>query len=184
MRLVHLRLEASPPTAGVREILLGVAAVKARAEQLALFAQGRKREARAAEAVFAQLRAELGNEAVRKAVLRDGHLPEDQFEWVAWEKPAVVPGEIVAAPTLVRRIAAAPARLTPWQHNLRDDGWHISGVELGGVIKTYGPFVFSGRWWRDDLHREYIFAETKRGECLWLFYDRRARKWFEQGRVE
>jgi protein ImuB len=34
------------------------------------------------------------------------------------------------------------------------------------------------------VHREYHFAEMKRGECLWIYYDRRRRRWFVQGQVE
>jgi protein ImuB len=38
--------------------------------------------------------------------------------------------------------------------------------------------------WRTEVQREYAFAEAKRGECLWLYYDRQRRRWFIQGAVE
>jgi len=45
--------------------------------------------------------------------------------------------------------------------------------------------VVSGGWWNGNgVHREYHFAETGRGDLLWVFYDRPRRRWFLQGRVE
>ena len=32
--------------------------------------------------------------------------------------------------------------------------------------------------------RDYYFVETRRGEVLWVYYDRRRRGWFLHGRVE
>jgi protein ImuB len=34
------------------------------------------------------------------------------------------------------------------------------------------------------VHREYHFAETHRGDCLWVYYDRARRRWFQHGAVE
>jgi len=34
------------------------------------------------------------------------------------------------------------------------------------------------------VRREYHFAETQRGELLWIYYDRTRRRWFLHGRVE
>ncbi len=96
-------------------------------------------------------------------------------------RPEPMPPDRIA---LIRRIWRSPIHLRPCQHNVRDDGWLLSGLEQGGVIRMHGPYVFSGHWWREDLQRDYVFAETKRGECLWMFYDRRARRWFEQGMIE
>jgi hypothetical protein len=47
-----------------------------------------------------------------------------------------------------------------------------------------GPYVVCGAWWRTEVQREYAFAKAKRGECLWLYYDRQRRRWFIQGAVE
>jgi hypothetical protein len=47
-----------------------------------------------------------------------------------------------------------------------------------------GPHVVSGGWWQTGFVREYAFARTKRGECLWVYYDRKARRWYVQGLVE
>jgi protein ImuB len=41
-----------------------------------------------------------------------------------------------------------------------------------------------GDSWRHETERDYYFAETRRGDLLWVYYDRRRRRWFLQGRVE
>src|SRR5207247_1246017 len=50
--------------------------------------------------------------------------------------------------------------------------------------KLTGPYVFSGGWWNREIQREYYFAETRRGDLLWLYYDRVRRRWFWQGMIE
>ena len=50
--------------------------VAASREQLAMFASKPRRDLRAANEALARVRAELGDDAVVRAVLRDGHLPE------------------------------------------------------------------------------------------------------------
>lgn len=85
---------------------------------------------------------------------------------------------------LVRRIFDRPAPLPPRPHHLRDDGWLIKGPGHGAVVKFVGPYVVSGGWWVRLVHREYHFAETRRGDVLWVYYDRERRRWFLQGRVE
>ena len=52
------------------------------------------------------------------------------------------------------------------------------------VFRADGPYVVSGGWWQGEMHREYYFAETKSGRILWVFFDRRRRRWFLQGEVE
>jgi protein ImuB len=170
----------------VKEIRLGAESVPARAEQLALFFERPRRDLAAANAALAELRAELGNDAVCKAALGDGHFPEAQFEW----SPLTSIGAPRAAPRtegvlpLVRRIHAEPLLVPPVRGSLHDDGWLLSGLEYGSVMDMHGPYVMSGGWWQASVAREYAYARTKRGECLWVFYDRRARRWFVQGMIE
>jgi protein ImuB len=188
LRLLHLRLEASPPRAGVREIRLGVVGVPAQAEQLTLFREGARRDLRAGSQALAQLRAELGEGAVRRAVLRDGHLPETQFGWAPQDRVVAPRAQAGRARVLVRRIHSRPLEIPPHRSAVHDDGWLISGLEYGAVLKMHGPFVMSGGWWLGDAAhafvRQYAFADMRRGDCLWLYYDRVRRRWFIQGAVE
>ena len=72
----------------------------------------------------------------------------------------------------------------PPHRSTHDDGWVVSGLSYGAVLKLHGPYLLSGGWWRKEVRRDYSFAETKRGECLWLYYDRERRRWYLQGLVQ
>ena len=188
LRLVHLRLTGQPPVAPVNAVRVWADDAPASREQLALFASRPRRDLRAADEAVAQLRAELGDDAVVRAVLRDGHLPEASF---GWERLVHV---VPAQPTprlvqpLVRRLLARPQPLPPQARQARDDGWLLSGLEHGAVVRIVGPYIVSGGWWAHEdgvaTHREYHFAELRRGDCLWVYYDRTRRRWFWQGSVE
>lgn len=201
--LVRLRLEHQPPSAGVVAIRLWADDVPATREQLALFAERPRRDLRAADVALAKLRAELGDDAVVRPVLRDAHLPEHQYGWAPIER-VILPRPRAASPlVLVRRVLTRPRLLPPQSPRVRDDGWVLSGLEHGTVTNIVGPYVVSGGWWLagqrpvgdpilasvDDptaalaagIHREYHFADTRRGDCLWLFHDPARRRWFLQG---
>jgi protein ImuB len=79
---------------------------------------------------------------------------------------------------------AKPVPLPAESRRTHDDGWLILGPKHGTIDKLTGPYVFSGGWWNREIQREYYFAETRRGDLLWLYYDRVRRKWFWQGTVE
>ena len=192
LRLVHLRLEGAPPIAGVIEIRVWADDLAATREQLALFAQRPRRDLRAAAEAIARLRAELGDDAVVRPVLRDGHLPEARFGWepattVAIPRPRPSPVRL-----LIRRVLSRPRILPPQSSHVRptgsNDGWLLAGLEQGSVTRIDGPFVVSGGWWAPspggEVQRDYHFAETRRGDCLWLYFDRRRRRWFQHGAVE
>ncbi|MCA9521178.1 MAG: DNA polymerase Y family protein [Myxococcales bacterium] len=183
LRLVRLRLESAPPPAAVIQLRVEAEDVAATREQLLLFAQRPKRDLRLAHEALAMLRAEFGNQAVAKPVLRDAHLPEATFALEPFEE-LKLPRVGHPRPQLVRRIFSRPRELPVQAADVRDDGWLLSGLEQGPVVRVVGPFVISGGWWLGDVHREYHFAETRRGKLLWVFYDRRRRRWFVQGEVQ
>jgi protein ImuB len=200
--LARLRLVGAPPAAPVNAIRVWADDVAATREQLALFAARPRRDLRAADEALARVRAELGDDAVVRAVLRDGHLPEASFGWerlvhavhaAPTAAPAAAPTAApAAAPTatptaarpLVRRLLPRPQPLPPQARQVRDDGWLLTGLEHGSVLRIKGPYIVSGGWWAGEVHREYHFAELRRGDCLWVYYDRNRRRWFWQGGVE
>jgi protein ImuB len=185
LRLVHLRVTGTPPAAPINAARVWADDVAASREQLAMFASRPRRDLRSANEALASVRAELGDDAVVRAVLREGHLPEASF---GWEPLAAV---VAASPQpklvrpLVRRLHTRPQMLPPQARQVRDDGWLLSGLEHGAVVRIVGPYVVSGGWWQQhELHREYHFAELRRGDCLWVYYDRNRRRWFCHGAVE
>lgn len=185
LRLVHLRWSGQPLAAPANAMRVWADDTEATREQLALFAQRPRRDLRVANDAVARLRAELGDDAIVRAVMREGHLPEASF---AWQRLAQVvparPAKADDAPLpLIRRVFARPRPL-PMQPRLgRDDGWLLSGLEQGPVARIYGPFVISGGWWAREQHRAYHYAVLQRGDCMWVYYDRRRRRWFWQGVV-
>jgi type III secretion system HrpE/YscL family protein len=182
--LVRLRLEHQPPVAGVVEVRVWADDVEATREQLALFAEKPRRDLRAADVALARLRAELGDDAVVRAVIRPGHLPEARYGWERLDAVVAPRPRLDRPRALVRRVFARPLLLPPQSPNVRDDGWVLSGLAHGTVTNIVGPYILSGGWWSSEVHREYHFAEIRRGDCLWLFYDRARRRWFQHGAVE
>jgi protein ImuB len=170
--LVRLEMERQALPAGVSGIALTAHGLPASPEPGRLFAAHTRRDLPAAGRALARLRAALGEDAVVRARLRAGHLPEARFAWepVDGLTPAAPPRGTVPTPRpLVRRILARPAPIPRAPQHRRDGG---------------GPYVVSGGWWARDVHREYHFVETARGELLWVYYDQRRRGWYLHGRVE
>ncbi len=190
--LVRLRLEAAPPLeAGVVEMRASVEEVPAREEQLRLFAALVKRDLAKGAQALARVRAELGERAVGRFVLREGHLPEAR---IAFEPGVDIdpPAPSTDVPrSLVRRLHARPLRLpSPGgaffdKRVNREDGWQPRLPEQGPIVALVGPHVVSGGWWQKrELRRDYYFARTRRGDWLWVFYEPDRRLWFECGVVE
>ncbi|MBI4280547.1 MAG: DNA polymerase Y family protein [Armatimonadetes bacterium] len=196
---------------GITEIDLVAVGTPATPEQIRFFVEHPRRDPAAANRAIARLRAEFGEEAVVRARLRSGHLPEARFAWEPVRALAPAnsrqptprdPGGEPHPPTpagafgdpegetpgpvrpLVRRILSGPVPLLPPPRALHDDGWLALGLEHGAVDEIIGPYIVSGGWWVREVHREYHFVETRRGDLLWVYYDRRRRRWFLCGRVE
>jgi protein ImuB len=182
--LVRLRLESLKLTAGVIEIALKAEFSAATREQLRLFAEQPKRDLDAANRALARLRAEFGEQAVVRAALKDGHLPEARFAWEPLDQVKLAKPNRDAPQMLVRRIAAKPIMLPGSPTHTHEDGWLLLGPKYGSVERLIGPYIFSGGWWHREIQREYYYAETRRGDLLWIYYDRIRRRWFLQGAVE
>jgi protein ImuB len=184
LELVRLRLDALRKLPdGVVEVVLYAESTAATREQIGLFARRPRRDPGAANRALARVRAELGNDAVVRARLRDGHLPEASFRWEAVEGVAAPRPREADRSGLVRRIYARPVPLASRARH-EPDGWMPRSLEQGPVVRVLGPYVVSGGWWRKAAHREYHFTETRKGEILWVYYDRPRRRWYLQGRVE
>lgn len=168
MDLVRLRLAATALPSGAVEVAVALTPVPATEEQLRLFEQKPRRDLAAADRALARIRADLGDAAVVRASLREGHLPEAAFAWEPVLRttlprarpapPSVVNAASAAfvanpadaaegrAPPLVRRILASPLALPPRPRH-EPDGWMLNGFEHGPVVRFQGPFVAAGGWW-------------------------------------
>lgn len=181
--LIRLRFEKYSLSSGVTELTLEAAPAKAKTKQLELFRKKPKRNLEAADRAFARLRALFGDDAVMKAHLREGHLPEARFEWERLEHLSAPKPRRVKIRPLIRRILTRPMSLpSRADHSSRDR--FIPGIPDGSVRELVGPYVVSGGWWLRRVHREYYFARTSRNRWLWIYYDRMRRRFFMQGAVE
>jgi protein ImuB len=147
-----------------------------------MFARKPKRDLGAARRAIARLRAALGDRAVVRAALRDGHLPEARFEWQPLDGVGEPHPRDVPLRPLIRRIEPRPVPLPP-RAPREPDGWLLRGVDHGPVTRFVGPFVMSGGWWHHEIARDYYFGELRSGALYWFYYDRRRRRWFLQGQV-
>ncbi|MBI5527480.1 MAG: DNA polymerase Y family protein [Deltaproteobacteria bacterium] len=193
MDLIRLRLDTLELPDLVREIRATLIPAAEEPEQL-LLVDRPARDPAAAERALARLRTEFGDHAVVRARLRERHLPEHRFVWepVARVAPAQpVPAGL--AGTLVRRLYASPLEVSSCQLPVasrqspvatHDSRLQPSAPVLVPTAFLGGPYRLSGGWWRRPVERDYYFVETRRGEVLWVFYDRVRRRWFLHGRVE
>lgn len=182
--LIRLRLEVVRLRSPAVELALRVGVVPATREQLRLFEeQQSRRDLAAAGRAFARLRAEMGEGAVVRARLRDAHLPGARFEWEPLVAAVLPHPRTVTPRPLVRRIFAPP-RILPPRPRHEPDGWLLRGEDHGAVSRFIGPYLLSGGWWAGDVRRDYYFAQMRRGDVLWVYYDRRRRRWYLEGQVE
>jgi protein ImuB len=167
--LLRLRLEAltlRAPPVGFEVVAEGARAPHA---QLELFAAKMRRDLRAADRALASVRAELGDDAVVRAVLRDGHLPLARFTWEPLARLAEPQPDPAAELQLVRRLRAQPERF----------------VATAGAIESWcGPYRIAGGWWQREVQRDEFFAHQRDGGVLWVFRDRIGDRWYRQGGVE
>ena len=177
--LIALRLQALDLSAGVDELAVDAAHVRAHADQETLFRTHKRRDPAAGAEALARIRAQFGNHTVVHAVLRDEHLPEAQFRWqpvaeIVLPRPdASRDQEPPAMSWLVRRVLRQPV-----------------AVPQPGYA-AHGPFLISGGWWHvhgtrlpggDD--RAYYFVRSPNGTLEWVYYDRLTGRWYLQGWVE
>ena len=185
MNLVRLRLESLALGAGVVEVRVAGRAVATAAVQQGLFIERPRRDRAAAERALARVCAEFGDDAVARALLCEAHLPEARFAWEpVGTVPLPEPREVACRP-MVRRIHARPLALPPaLEPDPEPRGRLVHGGEAGYVRDLAGPYLVSGGWWRSAVHREYYFVRMRDGDMLWIYYDRRRRRWRWQGQVE
>lgn len=168
---------------GVVDVDVEAVGTPALASQGELFVEQSPRDLDAIARAFARLRAEFGERAVVRAVLRNGHLPEARFSWERADAVPVPRARAVQHPSLIRRLYSRPVTFSPGRHRHADTAL-TAHIDDGSVADTLGPFVVSGGWWNREVHREYYYVRTTRGRTLWMYYDRRRQRWFIHGEVE
>lgn len=185
--LLRLKLEGNPLLAPAREIQVTAHGVPGSRQQIRLFLKAQRRDLAAANRALARIRAELGEEVVVRARLTDEHLPEARFTWEPLPHLSRARPSPERKPGLVRRLYSRPVPLRMISQQARE-GQSIRDLHRDQVVRSWGPYVLSGGWWRNSgengIHRRYYFLETPGGKVLWVYYDGHRQRWFLQGQVE
>jgi protein ImuB len=132
LRLIELRLQSISLVSGVVDITLDVEAAVVAHKQLELFVKKPRRDLKAAERAFAQLRAEFGDRVVMRARLRDGHLPEACYEWEPMDKLSEPTPRKIKARHLARRIFDRSMAFVSWARRQGDGRLTDSGAQRNG----------------------------------------------------
>ena len=128
------------------------------------------RDRKAALETLSRLRAEYGEDCLRRAVLCDHPLPGRDFFWHSGkeERDWLDGGERADPPSTdarVRRILSSPVPMTC------RDRWE----------NKQGPYQIDGGWWEPEpYHRQYFFAFQEQ-QTGWLYWDEFQQNWFAQG---
>ncbi len=195
--LVRLRLEGMNLGAGADQVAIELEVLAAPPEVLELFRRRQRRDLAAAMRAVARVRAELGNQAVVRAELQPGHLPEQAYRWLdvgELSMPAPVRPAATDGPTpLVRRLLPHPRPLLsgpPDVARKRGDQLLRAAAGPGGAScvgvapRSHGPHLVSDRWWCGEQRRAYHFVEADGNRLLWVYYDEQKKHWYLQGTVE
>jgi protein ImuB len=176
-KLIRLRIEGMVLADPVVRLVLEAHCVDTTRDQGDLFHVALRRDPQKALAAIADVRAELGNDAVQVAELQNAHLPEEQFAWRRIEQLSVprVAREMRRT-QLARRILHEPMHLS----RLAEDTPFLDA----SLPQVKGPYILSGGWWRSSYRREYYYLEDDAGRILWLYYDEPQKQWMLQGVVE
>jgi protein ImuB len=155
---------------GITGFTLSAERSKSQDEQVELIRSTKSRDRAAAARAFALIRAELGNDAVRRACVRPEHQPEKQYSWetVGGSPPGAGCPLEPSGKVLVRRIFESPRPLPPVP---RPRAYRGCG----------GPYAVSGAWWSRPYSRRYRFIEAANGTILWIFREGESTPWLVQG---
>ena len=164
------------------EIQLDAKTVPATTRQLQLFVKRPHRNLKAADQAFARLRAQFGPDAVVQIKKHPGHLPEARFSFEPAGHTTIPKAIDQRRPTLVRRVFTQPFPLKVCPIPQQDRAWGERDPNPSGPIN--GPYVLSGGWWNREIHREYYFVQTQKGDILWVYFDAKRKQWFIHGTVE
>jgi len=179
LELIRLRLGEIELGGAVEEVDIVARTARAEAEQAALPGHRSVHDLGAAHRALARIRAAYGERSVTKAALREAHLPEASFRWEPIQRAELPSNASSEQPAMIRRVFAKPKPLPSRSPFEPEAGPSLSRNQA--IEHLYGPYRVSGGWWKRLVERDYYYAETDRGDLLWLFYDRPRKRWFLHG---
>jgi protein ImuB len=146
LRLLHLDLQAHPPSAAILSFTLTASPGSTSKVQLGLFSPQLPEPARL-DVTLARIRSFVGEQRVGRAVLEDTHHP-DAFRI----EPFTIPTTHTAVPAPQAQARSARRRLRPPEpvtvtlHQRRPTSFVFRNQRYT-VERAWGPWYFSGNWW-------------------------------------
>jgi protein ImuB len=180
--LVRLRLDNTVLDSGVEGIALHASTVRATMTQRRLFQKHFRRNLAAADKALARVRAEFGPESVVFLKAQEGHLPEAQFSFEPLERVKMPEVICHKERMLIRRIFVRPRPIAVHSVGYSKKFCVADGAK-GFFYNIRGPYILSGGWWHQEIHREYYFAQNDKGRVLWIYRDRKRARWYLHGEV-
>jgi protein ImuB len=149
LKLLHLDLQAHPPSAGVLSVFAHAEPGDRSKVQLGLFAP-QLPEALRLDVTLARIEALVGEERVGRAKLLDGHRPES----FTMERFAV-PNATAKKSAETRHAVALRRCRPPLALFVQHEGQRLAAFSLHGkrytVQEAYGPWRKSGDWWSSGV---------------------------------
>jgi protein ImuB len=146
LRLLHLDLQAHPPSAAILAVTLTADPGATSKVQLGLFSPQLPEPARL-DVTLARIRSFIGDQRIGRAVLEDTHRP-DAFRM----EPFAIPTTPTTAPIPQAQARSARRRLRPPEpvtvtlHQRRPTSFVFRNQRYT-VERAWGPWYFSGNWW-------------------------------------
>jgi len=149
LRLLHLDLQAHPPSAGAVSLSVSAEPGERSKVQMGLFAPQLPEPTRL-DVTLARIAALVGEEHVGRACLRDTHQP-GSFRMERFLVPSSSSRkEVLAGASVALRRYRPPVAI-----HVRMDQRRLSGFSLHGTLyaieKAYGPWRKSGDWWSEQV---------------------------------
>ena len=149
IKLLHLDLEAHPPSASILSLTLTAEPGSTSKVQMGLFSPQLPEPGRL-DVTLARIRAIVGEECVGRAVLRDTHQP-NEFRMEPFEVIAKNVAETaVTQPRVALRQFRPPENISVTLQNERPASFFLQKKRYI-IEKAYGPWRTSGDWWNPEL---------------------------------
>jgi len=153
LRLLHLDLQAHPPSAAILSLTLTADPGATSKVQLGLFSPQLPEPARL-DVTLARIRSFVGDQRIGRAVLEDTHRPDafriEPFTIPTATAAAAIPA--LQAPVPVLSVRSAHRRLRPPEPvtvtlHQRHPTSFVFRNQRYTVERAWGPWYFSGNWW-------------------------------------
>jgi protein ImuB len=177
VKLLHLDLEANPPTTGVVAVTIDAEPGMTSKVQLGLFTPQMPEAARL-EVTLARIRNLVGAGNVGRVVLEDSHR-HDEFRIEPFAVPSAKPSKTEIGCSCAMRLLRPAEPIYVTLQNGRPAAFTFRETRYS-VARAYGPWCTSGEWWSAaqwDSEQWDIVAHTREASALCCRVVREDQRW-------